>query len=143
MSRRTDPPVFFVDRSLGAVDVPRALRAAGAKVEVHDDHFGQDTEDAEWLGDVGARGWIVLTKDARIQRHPLEMKALMAAGVGAYILTTVGVTGTEMAEILVKALPKMIRQVETRQRPFVATVSRSGEITIKVGGARRGGVRRD
>jgi hypothetical protein len=32
-------PVFFVDRSLGSVDVPAGLRAAGATVEVHDDHF--------------------------------------------------------------------------------------------------------
>lgn len=80
-----DEPTFFIDRSLGSRDVPEALRAAGARVEVHDDHFDQDAEDAIWLPEVGGRGWLVLTKDIRIRRHPLELSALMNAGVGAFI----------------------------------------------------------
>lgn len=45
MPRPTDAPTYFVDRSLGSHDVPAALRAAGPIVEVHDDHFTQDTTD--------------------------------------------------------------------------------------------------
>jgi hypothetical protein len=41
--------VFFVDRSLGAHKVVDALRAAGAKVEAHADHFSDDAPDEEWL----------------------------------------------------------------------------------------------
>jgi hypothetical protein len=37
--------VFFVDRSLGNKYVPDALRAAGARVEVHESHFPSETED--------------------------------------------------------------------------------------------------
>lgn len=69
MPTPTEPrPTFFVDRSLGARDVPEALRSAGVLVEVHDDHFAPDTPDIVWLAEVGARGWIVLTKDSRIRR---------------------------------------------------------------------------
>jgi hypothetical protein len=40
----TDAPhTFFIDRSPGAHDVPDALRAAGALVEIHDDHVAPDT----------------------------------------------------------------------------------------------------
>ncbi len=78
MSLPPDEPTFLIDRSLGSRDVPEALRAAGALVEVHDDHFAQDAEDAVWLPAVGAQGWIVLTKDIRIRRHPLELSALMS-----------------------------------------------------------------
>ncbi len=67
----------------------------------------------------------------------------MASGVGAFILTAMGLTGVEMAEILVRNLPRMQRFVDTRVRPFVATITRTGEITIKTGGARRGGLRRE
>jgi hypothetical protein len=49
-------PVFFVDRSLGKHVVPDALRAAGAHVEVHDDHFAQDALDEVWLPAVGQNG---------------------------------------------------------------------------------------
>jgi len=55
--------VFFIDRSLGRKYVAGALRTAGAKVEVHDDHFPQTTPDVEWLAEVGRRGWVVLSKD--------------------------------------------------------------------------------
>ena len=47
--------VFFVDRSLGKHIVAQALRAAGARVEVHDDHFPQDATDVEWLTCAGTR----------------------------------------------------------------------------------------
>ena len=94
MSTPTDARLtFFVDRSLGAHDVPDALRTAGALVECHDDHFAPDTPDTAWLAEVGARGWVVLTKDSRIRRHPMELQALLAANVAAFMLTTTDLTG--------------------------------------------------
>jgi hypothetical protein len=126
-----DEPTFFVDRSLGRSDVPAALRGAGARVEIHDDHFPQDAPDVSWLAEAGARGWLVLTKDRRIQRHPLELNALSAAGVGAFILTSANLSGAQMAAALVKALPRMIALAARCGRPFVATVSRSGDVSLK------------
>jgi hypothetical protein len=133
---------FFVDRSLGARDVPEALRAAGILVEVHDDHFAPDTPDIAWLGEVGARGWIVLTKDSRIRRHPLEFQSLLAANVAAFMLTATDLTGADMGRILVTAMPRLTTLVRSRARPFIATISRQGQVAIIHGGARRGGVRR-
>lgn len=43
-----------------------ALRAQGETVEAHDSHFAQDASDVEWLGVVGRKGWVVLSKDDRI-----------------------------------------------------------------------------
>lgn len=143
MPTLTDAPLtFFVDRSLGAHDVSDALLTAGALVEIHDDHFAPDTLDAVWLAEVGARGWVVLTKDNRIRRHPLELQALLAADVAAFMLTATDLTGADMGRLLVTALPKLTQLVRSRARPFIATISRQGQVTIIQGGARRGGVRR-
>ena len=60
-SKPLDEIVFFIDRSLGRKAVANALRNAGARVEVHDDHLLQDAKDEEWLQYVGARNWVVLT----------------------------------------------------------------------------------
>jgi hypothetical protein len=133
---------FFVDRSLGARDVPEALRAAGTLVEVHDDHFAPDTPDTIWLAEVGARGWVVLTKDSRIRRHPLELQSLLAADVAAFMLTATDLTGADMGRVLVTAIPRLTTLVRSRARPFIATISRQGQVTIIQGGARRGGVRK-
>lgn len=143
MPRSTDALLtFFVDRSLGAHDVPDALRAAGVRVEIHDDHFAPDTPDTAWLVEVGARGWVVLTKDSRIRRHPLELQALLGANVAAFMVTATDLTGADMGRLLAAAIPKLTSLVRSRARPFIATVSRQGQVTIIQGGERRGGIRR-
>jgi uncharacterized protein with PIN domain len=58
---------FFVDRSLGR-RLGIALREAGWNVELHDDHFKDDTPDEKWLEEVGKKGWVVLTKDKAIRK---------------------------------------------------------------------------
>lgn len=142
MPRPTESPTFFVDRSLGARDVADALRAAGELVEIHDDHFAPDTPDVTWLSIIGRRGWVVLTKDDRIRRHPLELAALESSGVAAFILTAQSVTGADMAKLFVAALPRIHAVLRTRSRPFIATVTAAGQVTVIRGGARRGAVRR-
>ncbi len=143
MPRPREEPTFFVDRSLGAYDVPNALKQAGATVEVHFDHFADDAKDVDWLPVVGDKGWIVLAKDRRIARDRLEVETLLTAGVGAFVLTSAGLNGDEMGQALATALPRMRNIVHTRGRPFIATVSRDGTVTMKLGGERLGGVRRE
>lgn len=118
--------VFFVDRSLGRRVVAQTLRDAGAQVEVHDDHFAQETTDVDWIIGAGQRGWIVLSKDEQIRRNPLEREAVQRGRVKAFFLTQQGLSGPEMGEIFVKALPGMVRRTVRQAGPFIFTVSRSG-----------------
>jgi hypothetical protein len=132
-SSRSTPPearIYFVDRSLGRRVVPDALRRAGVQVRIHDDHFAQDAHDADWLADVGRRGWVVLTKDDRIRYRPLERGALLAGGVRAFVMTAKGLTGPEMGRVLVEALPAMERLIERLRGSFIARVSRSGSVSL-------------
>lgn len=112
------------------------------RVEIHDEHFAQDAEDTEWLASVGKRGWIVLTKDGRIRRSPLERMALLNANVGAFILTAGDLRGAAMGALFVEALPKMMRISTKTLRPFIATVAASGSIVIVDGGGRSGAVKK-
>jgi hypothetical protein len=118
--------VFFVDRSLGKRVVAQSLRDAGARVEVHDDYFPQDATDIDWLTSVGQRVWVVLSKDERIRRNPLERAAFERAQVKAFFLTQQGLSGPEMAEIFVKALPGVTRRAIRQPGPFIYTISRNG-----------------
>jgi predicted nuclease of predicted toxin-antitoxin system len=118
--------VFFVDRSLGKHVVAQALRAAGARVEVHDNHFPQDATDVEWLTEAGARDWVVLSKDKRIRRDPFERNAFQQARVRAFFLTQQGLSGPEMAEIFVRALREMAKRAGRQPGPFIYAVSREG-----------------
>ena len=73
---KAEKPTFFIDRALGRKYVADALRNAGAKVEVHEDHFLPDAPDTEWLPEVSQRGWLILTKDDAIGRNILEQVAI-------------------------------------------------------------------
>jgi len=118
--------VFFIDRSLGGRVIAEALRAAGARVEIHDKHFALDEPDVEWLKTVGGRGWVVLSKDVRIRRDAFEREALRSAGVKAFFLTQQGLAGQEMAQTFVAALPGMVTRAARQPGPFIYTLSRDG-----------------
>ena len=128
--RRLEAVTFFIDRSLGSRLLSAALRSAGARVEIHDDHFRPDTPDTEWLGEVGRRGWLVLSKDVRIRRDRYERAVLLDAQAKAFLLTQQGLTGPEMAAIFVRALPEIVRRGSRAKRGFICTVSRSGQLTV-------------
>lgn len=125
-----NPPVFFIDRSLGKHIVAGALRQAAAQVEVHDDHFPKDAPDTEWLEESGQRKWIVLTKDKRMRHRILEVATIAKARVRVFALTAQDLQGSEMAAIFVKALPKMSRFALGNPAPFIATVSKSGAVSM-------------
>ena len=121
-------PVFFIDRSVGKHSVAEPLRAAGVRVEIHDDHFLPAAQDQDWLPVVGQRGWYVLTCDARIRYRRLELAAAQEARVGMFVIVSKNLTGARIAEILLKALTRIHRFISSHPRPFVAKIYRDGSI---------------
>lgn len=124
-------PTFFVDRSFGGKQVVAALRAAGVRVEAHDDHFARDAKDEHWLAAVGEKGWVVLTKDLNIRYRAVEIHAARAARVALFIYRGKGSTGPENAKAIVAAVPAMLRLLDRTERPFIAHVTRSGHVELR------------
>lgn len=114
-----------MDRSLGRYVVADALREAGARVEVHHDHFEDTAPDVDWLHEVGRRGWVVLTKDMAIRRRLMEREAIIGANVRAFFLTSGELRGEEMAAIFAKHLRRITSLVASHKPPFIAYVTRS------------------
>jgi hypothetical protein len=131
-SKPPEPVVFFLDRSLGKRIVAEALRQAGVKVEVHDDHFTQNAQDEDWLPVVGAKGWIVLTRDKRIRYRTPALIAVGEAKVRLFAYTGTDVQGVEMAQSILVALPAIKRLLLKHEPPFIAKISRGGTVGIWV-----------
>lgn len=106
-----------------------ALRAAGADAIAHDDVFDQNAKDVEWLEPAGERGWIVLTKDAKIRRNPYEREMVERAAVRMFALTRQELSGDEMTNIFVTALAGMVKRNAAHRPPFVFSISRGGKFT--------------
>ena len=56
----------------------------------------------------------------------------MAAGVKAFILTSGNLRSDEQAEVFREVLPKMIAICARHPGPFIARVTRSGDVAIIV-----------
>lgn len=101
-----ESPHFFVDRSLGAVQVPRLLRDAGWILTTLTEHFGKPADesvaDVDWLALCGKEGWPVLMKDERIRYRAAERQALVDARVTAFCLASGNLRSAEMAAIFVQ-----------------------------------------
>lgn len=118
-------PTFYIDRCLGKT-VARALLAAGAAVQIHDDHFAQNAPDGLWIPDVAKRGWVILTKDKNIRRRAGEREAVVNAEARIITLTSGNMRGADMAALFVAHLDEMEVLAATQSPPFVAVVGPGG-----------------
>jgi hypothetical protein len=115
--------VFFTDRDLGNV-FPTTLAASGLTVERHAAHFPPDCPDEDWLGVVGSRGWVVVTRDTRIRYKPNELAAVVRNRVS--LLVVVGkASHAELAANFVRTAPRIQSFLGTRSPPLIAKVYRA------------------
>lgn len=143
MVRPLPDPVLFLDECLGTTDVAGALREAGAEVEVLVDHFSSGTHDEVWLSWVGQRGWVVLSKDKWIRKRSVELTALRATGVAAFVLAGGDMKGSEMAHAFVTARTPMRKLLRDYEPPFIAKVTAHGKVELLDQPVRRAAIRRD
>ncbi|NOT49597.1 MAG: hypothetical protein HOP17_17875 [Acidobacteria bacterium] len=126
-SKLLDKLEIFIDRSLGK-KIALPLELAGAIVHLHDDHFAQNVEDQVWLSAVGKQGWLVLTKDQRIRRRPLERDALMNANLKVFCFMSGNISFAEMADIIAKALPAVKNLADNTSPPFIAGIYKDSRV---------------
>jgi hypothetical protein len=119
---------FFIDRSLGSGIVADALREAGEVVTTHDVHFPPDTPDVAWLAAVGEKGWVVLTKDARIRTNQLERTWVPGSPPSCSDEATS--EAQTWGAAFVTALPRMKTGLRRWRPPIIAAVSAIGGVTV-------------
>lgn len=111
--------------------VSAVLQQAGHIAHVQGpDTFGTGTPDVDWLPQVGARGWILITKDKNIRKREIELRALKQSRVRAFVLTAGGLKGEEQAHVFREALPAMLRLLRRKAASFVARVTADANVEI-------------
>jgi len=76
-------------------------------------------------------GWILLTTDKRIRYNLLEKRALAEHAVREFVFASGNMSGQDMADALELALPKMRRLSRKLNPPFVAAITRIGEVHLR------------
>ena len=119
---------FFLDRASESKTLYEALKAKGAHVELHCEHFEVDEADQVWLPDVCKRGWVIISHD---QFNELEREAIRNAGGRAFLIAGGDATGDQKKAALVTgALRRMLKLLKATPPPFVAMVYRANRVNI-------------
>jgi PIN like domain len=119
--------IFFLDRALESYAVRDTLLQMGAQVVMHRDRFKEDAIDEDWLPIVAEKKWVVLSKD---QFNYLERLAIRNAKGRAFYLVRRDLSGPEMAEIIRKAMPKILRILDESSPPLMAKIYRDSSIDL-------------
>jgi hypothetical protein len=133
------PRWFFDENSIG---VAKALQYVRGDVTWPGGPGGlvpEGAKDPQWLPVVGKAGLVVLTRDKRIRRRPLERQALLTSGVRACFQTTGGQLNLfEQLQLWLRYWSDIESLVEEEPGPWLASVTRAG-VKIFEAGARSSG----
>jgi PIN like domain len=127
-----DDFVLYLDENLcNSRAIQNALTKLGIHFERHLAHFDRGILDETWLPLVGSKGWVLLTADKRIRYNSLEKHALEEHAVREFVFTSGNMSGQDMATALELAIPKMLRLCHKLKPPFVASITRLGEVHLR------------
>ena len=122
--------MIFIDRSIPR-PVAQALQHVQDDVRWLEDVFPHNTPDTVWLPDVGARGWLVITRDKRIRTPPGERQAIIDGRVGCFCLTQKqALVRWQYLKLLALTLDDMERLFAQTSRPFLCGVSGTGQLRL-------------
>lgn len=80
---------------------------------------------------MGENRWVLLTADKRIRYNIIEKQALAQHGVKEFVFASGNLSGADMATALEGAIHKMVRLAKRTESPFVAAITRSGEVHLR------------
>lgn len=96
---------FFLDRGMGSRIVPLGLRDRGWIVTTMDERYGveasQAVSDADWIRDAAGRDEVLICKDRKVAKRPLEADAIYYSDARVLVLADARVTGHDMLARLV------------------------------------------
>ena len=91
------------------------------------------TKDDVWIPEVASRGWLIITRDSRIQQHPAEIAAVTASNARMVALSGDEARGTlQQLEILMRHW-RAVDALVARSGPFVYTATRSALKAVDIG----------
>ena len=122
---------LYLDESFDCEEVKTALSSANIKFRIYSEDFKSGEEDPNILPLAGKRGWAMLTCDTKNRYRGLERKSIFRYRVRQFIFSG-NLGGATLAGLLVKVYPKMRTFARENGRPFVAVITKSGDIYLRM-----------
>lgn len=103
-----------------------ALQQRGRLVHMHKQVFPDRTPDRVWIPDVAKRGWIIITRDRRLQNRHLEWMAILRAKARVLWFKGDRASNVEITEGFLGALQRIDNLIAGLAPPYIIKVTPSG-----------------
>lgn len=119
--------MIFFDRSIprGVAEAVKQVREDACWLE---DVFEEGwIKDRKWIPAIGARGWLVVSKDKKIRTRPEERRAVRENNVGIFIFSyRGGLNRWQILKLVTSTLDEMEEKFAATPRPFMYLIDRNG-----------------
>lgn len=119
--------MIFFDRSIpkGVAEAVKQVRDDACYLEdVFPNHW---IKDREWIPNIGARGWLVVSKDRKIRTRPEERRAVKEHNVGCFILNyKQPLNRWQILKLVTSSLDEMEDKFASTPRPFMYLIDSNG-----------------
>jgi len=105
-----------------------ALHQRGLIVQMHRQMFPDGTPDHIWIPDVAARGWIIVTRDRRLQARHLEWMAFLRAKARVLWFKGDRASSRLITDAFISALPAIDRLTSKLQPPYIVKITPAGAV---------------
>jgi|GEM_PF-1855652 len=103
-----------------------ALHQRGRLVHMHREMFPDRTPDRIWIPEVARRGWIIVTRDKRLQTRHIEWMAFLRAKARVLWFRGDRASNVEITEGFLAALPNIDERTATLTPPYIIKVTPAG-----------------
>jgi hypothetical protein len=122
---------LYLDENFDCEEVKTALSSARIKFRVYSEDFSCGEEDPKILPLIGRRGWVMLTHDSKNRYRELERQSILRYRVRQFIFSG-NLGGVALAQLIVDVYRKMRAFARENERPFVAVITKSGDIYLRM-----------
>ena len=105
-----------------------ALHQRGRVVHMHRQVFPDGTPDRIWIPDVAARGWIIITRDRRLQDRHLEWMAFLRAKARVLWFKGDRASSRAITDAFLSALPAIDSLTAELQPPYIVKITLAGTV---------------
>jgi hypothetical protein len=112
-------------------ELAEALDKANIRYQRHRDHFQSWVDDTVLLPLVGRKGWILITTDQRQRTRHIENQKIRQYRVREFVFAGGSLGAQALCTALIKAKNKMRKLCRASRGPFIASISRSGDVRLR------------
>jgi hypothetical protein len=122
---------IYLDEGFDCPEVKGALVKAGIKFISHFDRFPSGMEDEAIFARIGRKGWVRLTLDRQNRHRDLERQNILDHKVRQFVFTA-NLGGVALGKLVVSCYPHIRQFCHRHGKPLVATVTKSGQIVLRM-----------